>query len=508
MANNTVLNAGSGGDTVRDVDRAGVKTPVCLIDVGGASSEVLCSAANPMPVSAAALPLPAGASTETTLAALSAKVPAALDASGGLKVAVVAGGGSGGTASSFGSAFPATGTAVGARDSTGANLAALNLDASGFLKVNVAAGGAGGGAVTQSGSWAVTANAGTNLNTSLLALESGGHLASVDGKLPALGQALAAASVPVVLTAAQLTAITPPTTVTANAGAGFFAGDVTDRTGRLLGHVTVDSAPTTAVTGTFWQATQPVSAASLPLPAGAATAANQATASTSLGSIDTKTPALGQALAAASVPVVLTAAQVTTLTPPATVTANLGALNGVAQDGADITTPTAMPAGGSGIRGWLSAIWTKLNGSLAVTGTFWQATQPVSGTFWQATQPVSLAAASSGGASVSSFVSTAAVQSTAVKASAGQVYGLEFFNTNASPRYVRLYDQTSAPASTDTPVWRGLIPGNTAGAGFVVPMPNGLQFASGIGLRVTGGSADNDATALAAGEVLGNVRYK
>lgn len=28
---------------------------------------------------------------------------------------------------------------------------------------------------------------------------------------------------------------------------------------------------------------------------------------------------------------------------------------------------------------------------LAVTGTFWQATQPVSGTFWQATQPVSLA---------------------------------------------------------------------------------------------------------------------
>lgn len=75
-----------------------------------------------------------------------------------------------------------------------------------------------------------------------------------------------------------------------------------------------------AVTGTFWQATQPISAAALPLPTGAA------------------------------------------------------------QDGADITTPTAMPAGGVGIRGWLSAIWTKLNGSLAVTGTFFQATQPVSGT--------------------------------------------------------------------------------------------------------------------------------
>jgi len=60
----------------------------------------------------------------------------------------------------------------------------------------------------------VTANAGTNLNTSALALESGGNLASIKAKtdnIPALGQALAAASVPVVLTAAQITTLTPPT---------------------------------------------------------------------------------------------------------------------------------------------------------------------------------------------------------------------------------------------------------------------------------------------------------
>lgn len=58
----------------------------------------------------------------------------------------------------------------------------------------------------------------------------------------------------------------------------------------------------------------------LPLPTGAATAAKQDTGNTSVASIDTKTPALGQALAAASVPIVLTAAQVTTLTPPAAIT--------------------------------------------------------------------------------------------------------------------------------------------------------------------------------------------
>jgi hypothetical protein len=54
---------------------------------------------------------------------------------------------------------------------------------------------------------------------------------------------------------------------------------------------------------------------------GPATAANQATEIASLASIDGKTPALGQALAAASVPVVLTAAQVSTLTPLSTVAA-------------------------------------------------------------------------------------------------------------------------------------------------------------------------------------------
>lgn len=186
-------------------------------------------------------------------------------------------GGTGGTASTFGAAFPASGTAAGFKDSTGALMAPGNLDASGFLKVNIAAGsganaaagatgaavpasadyqginvggtlrgqtgvnpagvvyaaqtdlasiagttvatldfdtGAGtqampilgialpasGGAVaggtstnpvrtdptgttTQPVSGTITANAGTNLNTSLLALESGGNLATAVASL-------------------------------------------------------------------------------------------------------------------------------------------------------------------------------------------------------------------------------------------------------------------------------------------------------------------------------------
>lgn len=53
---------------------------------------------------------------------------------------------------------------------------------------------------------------------------------------------------------------------------------------------------------------------------GDASAANQVTGNNSLSSIDTKTPALGQAAAAASVPVILPSATITTLTPPAAIT--------------------------------------------------------------------------------------------------------------------------------------------------------------------------------------------
>lgn len=83
----------------------------------------------------------------------------------------------------------------------------------------------------------------TGLATSAKQDTGNTSLASIDGKLPALGQALAASSVPVVLTSAQLSTLTPLSTV--------------------------------AVTGTFWQATQPISAVSLPLPALAATSTKQ-----------------------------------------------------------------------------------------------------------------------------------------------------------------------------------------------------------------------------------------
>jgi len=67
--------------------------------------------------------------------------------------------------------------------------------------------------------------------------------------------------------------------------------------------VSLATAPTTPVTGTFWQATQPVSAAALPLPSGAST-------ETALAAASAKLPAtLGQKASTASMSVVLASDQ-------------------------------------------------------------------------------------------------------------------------------------------------------------------------------------------------------
>jgi hypothetical protein len=219
--------------------------------------------------------------------------PLSLDTSGAVRVNVIAGSGGGGTSSSYGSAFPATGTAIGVKDSAGTNMTFLQVNASNALKVD-------GSAVTQ------------------------------------------------------------------------------------------------PVSGTFWQATQPISAASLPLPTGAATAANQtsiqgvigaATAPASMsvigGVFNTTKPTLtnGQSSAlqanasgsllvdgsAVTQPVSGSVSITGTATVSGTVTANQGG-----------APWTMKPDGTAWAMTSTSANVNVTNASIAVTGTFFQATQPVS----------------------------------------------------------------------------------------------------------------------------------
>lgn len=106
-------------------------------------------------------------------------------------------------------------------------------------------------AVTQSGTWNLTNISGiislpTGAATAARQDTGNTSLASIDGKLPSLGQALAASSVPVVLTAAQLSTLTPLSTVAATQSGvwtvGLSAGS------NVIGHVILDTTSTTAVT--------------------------------------------------------------------------------------------------------------------------------------------------------------------------------------------------------------------------------------------------------------------
>jgi hypothetical protein len=146
------------------------------------------------------------------------------------------------------------------------------------------------------------------------------------------------------------------------------------------------------VSGTFFQATQPISgtvtanagtgtfaisAASLPLPSGAAT-------ETTLAAISTKTLAAGQATMTNSSPVVIASNQsavpVSGTFWQATQPVSIASMPSTPVTGTfwQVTQP---------VSGTVTA--NAGTGTFAVSGTFWQATQPVSGTFWQSTQPVS-----------------------------------------------------------------------------------------------------------------------
>ena len=144
-----------------------------------------------------------------------------------------------------------------------------------------------------------------------------GSLSSLDTKTPSLGQALAAASSPVVLTAVQMTTLTPPAAITnfANETGGNLAS-IKAKTDNIpsLGQALAAASTPVVLTAAQITTLTPIAAIT-----GFAT---EATLGTRLAeaTFTTRFPVQGQALAAASVPVVLTAAQVTALTPPAAIT--------------------------------------------------------------------------------------------------------------------------------------------------------------------------------------------
>lgn len=323
---------------------------------------------------------------------------AQVSASQGLPVNVVGGGAAGGTSSTFNAAFPSAGTAVGATDGT--NMKPLSVDGSGYLQVNIKAGSGSGLSVQDAAAWTtgssnfvpgggvfndsaavltsgqqgtqrltnnraghvnirssagtelatssnplqvslantganatavkvdgsavtqpvsgtfwqatqpisgtITANAGTNLNTSALALESGGNLATVAGGI--ISQEATTSGVKG-LTIFGAVTTNAPTYVTTKSDAlsldtsGLLRMSLKD-TPSNTNNINVNlaaSAATVTVTGTV-------------------TTTPPSNASTNIAQFGGSAVTLGQQLAASSIPVILPSATITTLTPPTTVT--------------------------------------------------------------------------------------------------------------------------------------------------------------------------------------------
>ncbi len=117
--------------------------------------------------------------------------------------------------------------------------------------------------------------------------------------------------------------------------------------------------------------------------------------------------------------------------------------------------------------------------------------------------------ATNGGASIHNFASAASTNATNVKNAAGQIYGIYFVNTTATVYYLRLYNSSSSPtcSSATNYVTTVPIPASTSGAGVAVPIPIGAAFGTGISYCFTGGASSTDNTNAATG-VYGFIAYK
>ena len=129
------------------------------------------------------------------------------------------------------------------------------------------------------------------------------------------------------------------------------------------------------------------------------------------------------------------------------------------------------------------------------------ATEPIPAVQLTGTQPVSgTVTATNTTPTALNTTSAATTNSTLVKSTAGTLFNLVVSNTGAAAAYLKLYNKATAPTvGTDIPVIT--IP--VAASGMVsVPFGTlGHRFATGIGLGITGGAADNDTTAVALNQV-------
>ena len=158
---------------------------------------------------------------------------------------------------------------------------------------------------------------------------------------------------------------------------------------------------------------------------------------------------------------------------------------------------------------WTSGtqVWTLIPGTYA--------TEPIPGAQISGTQPVSgtVTATVTGGTVVgvaptttNAILSSAATTNgTVAKASAGTIYGLTVSNTGAAAAFVKLHNSTTITVGTTAVALTVPVP-----AGGVVSLAwgtQGMRYATGICYSITNLAADTDTTAVALNQVKVNLSY-
>lgn len=110
------------------------------------------------------------------------------------------------------------------------------------------------------------------------------------------------------------------------------------------------------------------------------------------------------------------------------------------------------------------------------------------------------------------IVSAASTNSTNCKNAAGNFYGIDLINTTTTVYYLRMYNTSSAPTCSSATGFIRSIPippaAAAGGAGGVVRvLPVGVGYDTGISFCLTGGSSSTDNTSAATG-IFGTILYK
>jgi hypothetical protein len=253
-------------------------------------------------------------------------------------------------------------------------------------------------------------------------------------------------------------------------------------------------------------ATQPISAATLPLPTGGATEIKQDNAITQETAINTVLGLMSDAIVAAGA------------------TGSVSAkLRRVTQGLEDLKTLIVLAAG--------SAIIGKVGIDQTTPGTTDRVTANVdkiggttiavnSGNKDNGTQRVVIAtdqpnlttplnvtiqSAATGGDTTFHLVSAGTTNATNIKASAGKVTGWFIYNSNAAARKVCFHNTSGSPTAGASVFFSLMIP-PTSGAN--VSFPNGIDFSTGIAITTVTGLADSDTAAVAANDLIINIFYK